>query len=65
LWLGEKGKKLLNYNTKLHVFHKRKFLKLRPGTQVSFLNEAPEALKLTKYTEINLKYKQKTMNQAL
>jgi hypothetical protein len=33
--------KLSYYRAKLCVFHKRKFTKLTPKTQVSFGNEAP------------------------
>ncbi len=37
-----KSKNLLHYFTKLSVFHKRKFPKLRSKMQVSFVNEAPD-----------------------
>jgi hypothetical protein len=42
--LGIKKLKLLPCFTKLHAFHKRKFLSVKSETQVSFANEATALL---------------------
>jgi hypothetical protein len=38
------GLELIYYFTKLYVFYKRKFPKVKSETEVSFVNEAPDAL---------------------